>query len=37
MRAYACAHRGAVRSHPNLTLEIASDAAAVSEAVLLGA
>ena len=37
VRAYARAYRGAVLSHPNLTLEIVSDAAAVSEAVLLGA
>ena len=37
VRAYARAHRGVVLSHPNLTLEIVSDAAAVSEAVLLGA
>jgi len=34
-RAYAHAHRGVVRSHPNLALEIVSDAAAVSEAVLV--
>lgn len=37
VRAYAHAHRGVVRSHPNLALQIVSDAAAVSEAVLLGA
>ncbi len=37
VRAYARAYRGVVLSHPNLTLEIISDAAAVSEAVLLGA
>lgn len=36
VRAYAHAHRGVVRSHPNLALEIVSDAAAVSEAVLVG-
>lgn len=37
VRVYARAHRGIVRSHPNLALEIVSDAAVVSEAVLLGA
>ena len=37
VRAYARAHREVVRSHPNLALEIVSDAAAVSEAVLSGA
>ncbi len=37
VRAYAHAYRDVVRSHPNLALEIVSDAAAVSEAVLLGA
>lgn len=37
VRAYAHAHRGVVRSHPKLALEIVSDPAAVSEAVLLGA
>jgi AcrR family transcriptional regulator len=37
VRAYARAYRSVVRSHPNLTLWIVSDAAAVSEAVLLGA
>ena len=37
VRAYARAHREVVRSHPNLALQIVSDAAAVSEAVLLGA
>jgi TetR/AcrR family tetracycline transcriptional repressor len=36
VRAYARAHREVVRSHPNLALRIVSDAAAVSEAVLLG-
>lgn len=36
VRAYAHAHRGVVRSHPNLALEIVSDAVAVSEAVLVG-
>ncbi len=36
VRACAHVHRGVVRSHPNLTLEIVSDAAAVSEAVLGG-
>jgi TetR/AcrR family tetracycline transcriptional repressor len=36
VRAYAHAYRDVVRSHPNLTLRIVSDAAAVSEAVLLG-
>ena len=36
VRAYAQAYRGLVRSHPNLALQIVSDAAAVSEAVLLG-
>jgi TetR/AcrR family transcriptional regulator, tetracycline repressor protein len=33
--AWAGAYRGLVRSHPNLVLEIVSDAAAVTEAVLL--
>ena len=37
VRAYAHAHRGIVRSHPNLALQIVSNAAAVSEAVLSGA
>ena len=37
VRAYAHAYRNVVRSHPNLALEIVSDAAAVSEAVLSGA
>lgn len=37
VRAYARAYRGVVRSHPNLALQIVSDAAAVSEAVLSGA
>ena len=37
VRAYARAYREVVSSHPNLALEIVSDAAAVSEAVLLGA
>ena len=37
VRAYAHAYRDVVRSHPNLALEIVSDAAAVSEAVLSGA
>jgi TetR/AcrR family transcriptional regulator, tetracycline repressor protein len=37
VRAYACAYREVVRSHPNLALQIVSDAAAVSEAVLSGA
>jgi AcrR family transcriptional regulator len=36
VRAYARAHRGVVRAHPNLALQIVSDPAAVSEAVLLG-
>jgi TetR/AcrR family transcriptional regulator, tetracycline repressor protein len=36
VRAYAHAHRDVVRSHPNLALQIVSDAAAVSEAVLSG-
>jgi TetR/AcrR family tetracycline transcriptional repressor len=36
VRAYARAYRGVVRSHPNLALEIISDAAAVSEAMLSG-
>jgi TetR/AcrR family tetracycline transcriptional repressor len=36
VRAYAHAHRGVVLSHPNLALRIVSDAAAVSEAVLVG-
>lgn len=36
VRAYAHAYREVVRSHPNLTLQIVSDAAAVSEAVLVG-
>ena len=36
VRAHARAHRAVVLSHPNLALEIVSDAAAVSEAVLLG-
>ncbi len=36
VRAYAHAHRDVVLSHPNLALQIFSDAAAVSEAVLLG-
>jgi TetR/AcrR family tetracycline transcriptional repressor len=35
VRAYAHAYRGIVRSHPNLALQIVSDAAAVSEIVLL--
>ncbi len=37
VRAYAHAYRDVVRSHPNLALQIVSDAAAVSEAVLPGA
>ena len=37
VRAYAQAYRDVVLSHPNLALEIVSDAAAVSEAVLSGA
>lgn len=37
VRAYARAYRDVVRSHPNLALQIVSDAAAVSEAVLSGA
>ena len=37
VRAYAHAYRDVVRSHPNLALQIVSDAAAVSEAVLSGA
>jgi TetR/AcrR family transcriptional regulator, tetracycline repressor protein len=37
VRAYARAYRGIVRSHPNLALQIVSDAAAVSDAVLSGA
>ena len=37
VRAYARAYRGVVLSHPNLALRIVSDAAAVSEAMLLGA
>jgi TetR/AcrR family tetracycline transcriptional repressor len=37
VRAYAHAYRGVVRSHSNLALQIVSDAAAVSEAVLWGA
>jgi TetR/AcrR family transcriptional regulator, tetracycline repressor protein len=37
VRAYALAYRDVVRSHPNLALQIVSDAAAVSEAVLSGA
>lgn len=36
VRAYARAYRDVVRSHPNLALEIVSDAATVSEAVLVG-
>ncbi len=36
VRAYAHAHRDIARSHPNLVLQIVSDAAAVSDAVLLG-
>jgi TetR/AcrR family tetracycline transcriptional repressor len=36
VRAYAQAHRAVVLSHPNLALQIVSDASAVSEAVLLG-
>lgn len=36
VRAYGHAHREVVRSHPNLALQIVSDAAAVSDAVLLG-
>lgn len=36
VRAYARAYRGLVRSHSNLALQIVSDAAAVSEAVLSG-
>jgi AcrR family transcriptional regulator len=36
VRAYAHAYRGIVRSHPALALQIVSDAAAVSDAVLLG-
>jgi TetR/AcrR family transcriptional regulator, tetracycline repressor protein len=35
VRSYAHAYRGTVRSHPNLALQIVSDAAAVSEIVLL--
>lgn len=35
VRAWAEAYRGLVRSHPNLVLEIVSNAAAVTEAVLL--
>jgi AcrR family transcriptional regulator len=35
VRAWAEAYRGLVRSHPNLVLEIVSDAAAMIEAVLL--
>lgn len=35
VRAWARAYRGVVRSHPNLVLEIVSDAAAVSEAAIL--
>ena len=37
VRAYARAHREVVRSHPNLALQIVSDAAAVSDAVLSSA
>lgn len=37
VRAYAHAYRDVARSHPNLALQIVSDAAAVSEAVLSGA
>jgi TetR/AcrR family transcriptional regulator, tetracycline repressor protein len=37
VRAYARAHRDVVRSHPNLALQIVSDAAAVSDAVLASA
>jgi TetR/AcrR family tetracycline transcriptional repressor len=37
VRAYAHAYRGIVRSHPNLALQLVSDAAAVSDAVLSGA
>lgn len=36
VRAYARAHRGVVSAHPNLALQIVSDPAVVSEAVLLG-
>ena len=36
VRAYAHAYRDVVRSHPNLALQIVSDASAVSEAVLSG-
>lgn len=35
VRAWAKTYRGLVRSHPNLVLEIVSNAAAVTEAVLL--
>jgi TetR/AcrR family transcriptional regulator, tetracycline repressor protein len=37
VRAYARAHRDVVRSHPNLALEIVSDAAVVSDAMLSSA
>jgi AcrR family transcriptional regulator len=37
VRAYAHAYRDTVRSHPDLALQIVSDAAAVSDAVLSGA
>jgi hypothetical protein len=35
VREWAQGYRGLVRAHPNLVLEIVSDAAAVSEAVIL--
>jgi AcrR family transcriptional regulator len=35
VRAWAEAYRGVVRSHPNLVLEVVSDAAAATDAVLL--